>query len=750
MQVIYETREGVLRINAWNWTFSPKIEESEQAMAIVIDKLSQIKNIIRVVIAETKDSEYDLEQTKMLREIAEARDKILKEKKILTADNLVPRGYEKFFPKRLADLEFIILEVLRKDPIAAYIKINDIVGLAEKTAERVPTKDKILYTHYIEHALIPIREILGQTTLIKKVEPRLANYKVGDRTIYREFFSPSVHPNFMLTRYMLEIPENAISLKKYTIADDIKVEILRIPGKVRNFYHIVPQEFLLSEEKMVILDQARKILAAHKPTQGEITDPERTRELFANIGKQMIKDLAKRKSVTLSAQEIQELGEILSRYTAGFGVLEILLADENIQDIFINSPIGSTPIYVYHADFEECETNLIPSREDAEAWATRFRLYSGRPLDEANPVLDSELNVPGGRARVTSITQGLSPEGLAFALRRHRERPWTFPLFINNKYFDPLYSGLMSFIIDGGRAILVAGGRSSGKTSLLGAMMLEILRKFRILVQEDTLELPVLKMRQMGYNIERLKTRSVITNIQAELSADEALRTALRLGDSVLIVGEVRSVEARALFEAMRIGSLANVVAGTIHGESPFGVYDRVVNDLGVPPTSFKAIDLITVCNMLRSPDGLRRFRRVIEITEVRKSWKSDPSAENGFVKLMEYSAKEDRLKPTEVLLNGESEVLNEIAKRVREWHGSWDLVWDNINLRTNIKADLVKLATKLNKPEILEAEFAADSNEAFHIISQRVKEEQGSMDSKLIYQKWSDWVKSKIKGTTL
>ncbi|HDJ96795.1 MAG TPA: hypothetical protein ENG45_01845, partial [Candidatus Aenigmarchaeota archaeon] len=58
----------------------------------------------------------------------------------------------------------------------------------------------------------------------------------------------------------------------------------------------------------------------------------------------------------------------------------------------------------------------------------------------------------------------------------------------------------------------------------------------------------------------------------------------------------LHNTEALALFEAMRVGALANVVAGTIHGESAFGVYDRVVPDLGVPPTSFKAIDLITIC----------------------------------------------------------------------------------------------------------------------------------------------------------
>jgi uncharacterized membrane protein (DUF2068 family) len=317
---------------------------------------------------------------------------------------------------------------------------------------------------------------------------------------------------------------------------------------------------------------------------------------------------------------------------------------------------------------------------------------------------------------------------------------------MKGRYIDSLFSGLNSFIVDGGRAMLIAGGRGSGKTSLLSSIMLEIMKKHRIIVVEDTLELPVVQMRELGFNITRLKSRSVITKVETELPPDEALRTALRLGDSVLVVGEVRSTESVALFEAMRIGALANVVAGTIHGESPYGVYDRVVNDLGVKPTSFKAIDLITVANMLRSPDGLHRFRRVVEMTEVRKHWKNDPADEGGFVPLMEYSAKEDRLKPTATLIDGESEVLNEIAKRVREWKGSWDLVWDNILLRAKIKQTMLDNAEELQRPDILESDWTMESNEMFHIISDLVRQEVGGLDSKMIYDKWLEWFKSRLK----
>lgn len=742
--VQYEVVEGALRIDAANWAIPPSIEDSEGAMAIVIDKLLEAKDVSRVILVETRENEYDFEQTQMLREVAYAYDRILNQDRLLSIKNIESPGCEKHTPRRLADLQFLILEVLRKDPIGAYVRLNIMIN-AENRAAQTLGPDQDCHYHYLTSALEPMMAVIENTTLIRRAIPRLSEFKFGDRTLYREFFVPVIRPNFMLTRYMAMPPKDGKSLDKYYIGNTL-VEIFQIPGRARYVYHITPQEFTLTEEQYSLLDQGRRYLAAHKPSEAEFTEPEKSREIFLNIGRDMLRDLSGGQGVRLSAEELENLATILTRYTAGFGILELLLADEKVQDIFINSPIGTTPVYIFHQDFEECETNLIPTREDAEAWATRFRLFSGRPLDEANPVLDTELIVPGGRARVAAITRSLSPEGLAYAFRRHREKPWTFPLFMQNKFIDPLFAGLNSFIVDGGRAMLIAGGRSSGKTSLLSSVMLEILKKHRIIVVEDTLELPIVEMRQLGYNIERLKSRSVITKVETELPPDEALRTALRLGDSVLIVGEVRSTESVALFEAMRIGALANVVAGTIHGESPYGVFDRVVNDLGVKPTSFKAIDIITVANMLRSPDGLHRFRRVVEMTEVRKKWKNDPEDEGGFVPLMEYSAKEDRLKPTDTLTDGESEVLNEIAKRVRDWRGAWDLVWDNILLRVKIKQAIVDYAGQLQRPEILESDWSVDSNEVFHIISDQVRQEVGGLDSKMIYERWLEWFKARLK----
>jgi uncharacterized membrane protein (DUF2068 family) len=304
----------------------------------------------------------------------------------------------------------------------------------------------------------------------------------------------------------------------------------------------------------------------------------------------------------------------------------------------------------------------------------------------------------------------------------------------------------MSFLIDGSRTMLVAGTRSSGKTSLLGSVLIEIMRKYRLITIEDTLELPTDALRVLGYNIQQMKVRSALTKGGSEIAADEGIRTALRLGDSALIVGEIRSLEAFALYEAMRIGALANVVAGTIHGDSPYGVFDRVVNDLKVPKTSFKATDIIVVTNPMKSPDGLHKWRRITQITEVRKHWVDDPLAERGFVDLMKYDTKQDMLVPTPDLINGDSEIIKSIGGNVKEWAGDWDAIWDNILLRAKIKETLVSYANRLKNNALLEAKFIIDSNDQFHRISEIVRNEVGNLDPKRIFFSWEEWLKRRVR----
>ncbi|MDD5499994.1 MAG: type II/IV secretion system ATPase subunit, partial [Candidatus Nanoarchaeia archaeon] len=518
------------------------------------------------------------------------------------------------------------------------------------------------------------------------------------------------------------------------------------PNEVSKKYFIHPPEFELHDDEYELLSAAREILAKHKPKKEEFTDPSRMRQIFFKISRDLIEELSKSMNIKVNFQSIEKIARILVRLTVGFGMIEILLEDEKVEDVYVNAPIGAMPLILKHADYGELRTNIIPNMRDGFGWASRFRMISGRPLDDANPVLDTELETPNFRARVSVVQEPLSPKGLSFVFRRHRERPFTLPLLMNWKSLTPLAAGLLWFLVDGGRTMLVAGTRGSGKSSILGSLMVTIMRKFRIITVEDTLELPVSYLRNLNFNILGMKVGSALASSSSELSATAGIRTTLRLGDSALIVGEVRSTEAIALYEAMRVGALANVVAGTIHGDSAYGVFDRVVHDLGVPVTSFKATDIILIAQKIKTPDGLTEIRRITNIVEVRKHWEKDPFLEKGFLSLMSYDAKEDKLKPERALIEGQSEVIKGIAGNVREWAGKWELVWEEILTRSKAYELLVKYSTDNKKPEMLESDFVVIANDAYHKSFETLKNEQGYPESKDLLFLFEEWIKSAVK----
>ena len=746
-EVKREGGEDILFINYLGAPYVPSLASSPEVMERTINALTENPNVSRVVFVQQKNYNYDFRETGFLLEIAHLYIYLVNQERILSREKLVI-GNDQFFSQRYNEI-FSFLILLKKDPIAAYFEIRKMLIQARLFLEKLGVAYKTDQINYLG-LLEKILELLEKTSLIKEIISYMQDYRKGEREIYDKLFKPDVIPNFTFTRLVSDLPDNAEIVDQYKISsedyDVSLVTILKKKDESKMIYHLVPPEHILSEEYNMLLNLARGVLIEHQPKAEEFTDTERTRQVFFNISKDLLQDLAQSKRINLSYSELNKLATILVRHTIGFGFIEVLLQDKKLQDISLNAPVPLIPVFVRHQEYDECLTNVLPSQEDIDSWAAKFRLISGRPLDEANPILDTQLEIGKIRARISIIQRPLSPDGLAFAIRRHREEPWTFPLFVQNKMINSFTAGLLSFLIDGSRTLLVAGTRSSGKTSLLGSIMLEIIPKYRIIVIEDTLELPVESLRKLKYDILRMKVRSALLKTTTEISADDGIRTSLRLGDSSLIIGEVRSVEAQALYEAMRVGALANVVAGTIHGASPYGVFDRVVNDLKVPATSFKATDIIIIANPIKSPDGLHSWKRVVRVSEVRKHWQKDPLEEKGFVDLLKYNVETDELEPTEDLINGDSEVIKEIASNVKGWAGNWDAVWDNILLRTKIKEELVKTAERIKNNKILEADFSTSSNHAFHRISDEIREEVGLPVSERVFPEWQKWLNQEIK----
>jgi len=752
-EVLREGGEDVLYFNFIGASFVPSLAEDSRVMGMVVDSLIESPNVTRVVFVQQKNYNYDFKETSYLLEIAQLYVYLMRQENLLSTQKLAPGSNDqRILSKRYNEL-FNFISFLRSDPIYAYHDLNRLIIEAKILLDKLDVQDRNEQLRYIS-LLEKVFGLLEQTKLIQDVLPYLHDYGRGDREIYYRVFTVDIIPNYTFTRLIAHLPQDAEIVDQYKISngdyDQSLVTIFKLEDEAKLRYHIVPPEYSLSEEYNILLNLAREVLIEHQPRAEEFTDTERTRQVFFNISRDLIRDLAYSKNMELNYIDINKLATILVRHTVGFGLIEVLLQDKNLQDIVLNAPIPQTSIFVRHAEHGECMANILPSQEDVDSWAAKFRMISGRPLDEANPILDTQLAIGNMNARIAIIQQPLSPDGLAYAIRRHREEPWTLSLFVQNKMLTGFAAGLLSFLIDGSRTMLVGGTRSSGKTSLLGSLMLEIIPKYRIIVLEDTLELPVEALRKLNYDILRMRVRSSLLKSTTEISADEGIRTSLRLGDSSLIVGEVRSVEAKALYEAMRVGALANVVAGTIHGASPYAIFDRVVNDLGVPTTSFKATDIIAVANPIKSADGLHTWKRLVQVTEVRKHWTKDPQEEKGFVDLLRFDIEKDELVPSDDLINGDSEVIKSIAGNVKGWAGNWDAIYDNILLRGRMKEELVKVAEKTKRLDLLEANFTSLSNNAFHRISDEVNREIGLPLSERVFPEWQKWLNKKVKGRSL
>jgi type IV secretory pathway ATPase VirB11/archaellum biosynthesis ATPase len=747
-EIVRHGVETILKINYLEKNHFPSLEEDGYVLMDTIKRVMSNSSITKLIFNHNKNYEYDFSQIQILREIGEVYDKLSKNKEIFKKENSLSSSKNdldmKVFFERYTYIQGIIFKDFLQDPLSTYVKIKrklrDYKFEIKYKQEQTQNED----LNY-ENSLKSILEIIGSLSIIKKMGDKFEGFKIGDRKYYKIFFKANIKPNFIYTSISKEIPYNSEQLDSYNL-EDSQVKIFKVENQVSNLYHLTPSEFDLSEDKYNILNLAKEVISEHTPENNDFIEPEKLREVFFNIAKDLITEISEFKNVKLNEEEIKSLSNMLIKYTVGFGLIETLLEDEKIQDISINSPSNKTPIFITHSDFEECVTNIVLEEDEVEGFASRLRMLSGKPLDAANPLLDTEITTPKAKARVSVIGKPLNPYGLGFSFRRHRDKPWTLPLFIKNKMISYQAAGLLSFIVDGARTFLIAGTRGSGKSSFLTAMLIEIMRKYRIITIEDTLEIPTLDLTNLGYNIQAMQVKSALSSGKEGVSAEQGIRSTLRLGDSCLIVGEVRSTEALALYEAMRVGALANTVGGTIHGDSPYGVYDRLTNDLGVPKTSFKATDLIIVCNPIRSNDGLSRYRRITQITEVRKNWENDPILEDGFCDLFKYKPENDELEISDDFVNGESEIIKSIASNVSEWAGNWDAIWKNIELRANIKKYQVDKSNELKTDKFLEAKPVIDANDMFHNISQKVSDDVGFLDPVKIYEEWIFWYDNYVK----
>ena len=359
--------------------------------------------------------------------------------------------------------------------------------------------------------------------------------------------------------------------------------------------------------------------------------------------------------VAAADDPVETLTAVLDRYTHGLGVFEHLFADERVSDVVASAPVTESRVIVV-VDGERLRTNVRLTPDGASALASRFRRESGRAFSRSSPTLDASVVAETGRrVRVAGVTDPAS-DGTGFAFRVRDDEIWTLSRLVAAGSLSAQAAAALSVAVERGAATIVAGTRGAGKTTLLGALLWELPDATRVVTIEDTPELPVESLREHGRDVQALHTDTGGTVGSAGDSGPagrsfppaKALRSALRLGDGALAVGEVRGEEAGALYEAMRVGAHGHAVLGTIHGDSASAVRERVVSDLGVAPSSFSATDLVVTC----ARDG--DTRHVAAIEEVRGA-----DGDTSFVSLFERIDRE--LRSSGVLDRGDSAVFERL-----------------------------------------------------------------------------------------
>ena len=113
----------------------------------------------------------------------------------------------------------------------------------------------------------------------------------------------------------------------------------------------------------------------------------------------------------------------------------------------------------------------------------------------------------------------------------------------------------------------------------------------------------------------------------------------------------------------------------------------------------------------------------------------------------MNYGIEKDELNPSDDLINGDSEILTDIASNVKGWAGNWDAIYDNILLRARIKQEIVNISKKLNNSKLLEAGFNTLSNHIFHEISDNVRQEIGLPVGDRVFSEWQKWLNNEVKS---
>ena len=190
----------------------------------------------------------------------------------------------------------------------------------------------------------------------------------------------------------------------------------------------------------------------------------------------------------------------------------------------------------------------------------------GKKLDEDNPVLHAQL--PDG-SRLAAVIPPVVRPAPALTIRKFPSRHFTVDDLIARGTMTQRLAIFLAEQIAAGKTLLISGGTSTGKTTVLRVLANAIPDDQRIVVIEDTSELHLRKPNMMAVECQT-------HTFKANITFDDLLKSALRWRPDRIILGEVRGIEARTLLDSLNTGHSGSLA--TIHANSAEKALHRFAN----------------------------------------------------------------------------------------------------------------------------------------------------------------------------
>jgi pilus assembly protein CpaF len=282
--------------------------------------------------------------------------------------------------------------------------------------------------------------------------------------------------------------------------------------------------------------------------------------------------------------------------------------DPSITELVIN-PDGT--VYI-ESKSEFQKLPITAGAEDVKAFLTSV-VGQDENIGAERPYAD--LSAQDG-SRVHVIGPPLTKGGLCVTIRKRPERRPTLDELIANGTLPQGAATFLKFACQQRKNMLIVGGTSCGKTSMLNALASLIDDKERIIILEDTPEITLAQP-----HVLYLRTRTRDPRGQADVTLRDLLVNTLRMRPDRILIGECRSTEAADMLEAMNVGHEGMLV--TLHANSSREALQRLetlvlLSGISLPLKAVRsnivlAVDLIVF--MARMADGSRRVAQITEIT---------------------------------------------------------------------------------------------------------------------------------------